>query len=123
MTGVLAQRLVRALCPQCRVPYEATPEDVAALHLGPEELKTPLMKAGGCDACQGLGFKGRTGMFELFVMTDSLRPLILERASVNDMRAKAQAEGMRSLREDGIAKVLAGVTTVEEMIRETQDYE
>jgi type II secretory ATPase GspE/PulE/Tfp pilus assembly ATPase PilB-like protein len=122
VTGVLAQRLVRSLCPQCRTPYEATPEDLAALRLTASELTQPLMKPGGCEACQGIGFKGRNGVFELLVMSEALAPLILERASVTELRAKARAEGMRTLREDGIAKARAGVTTVEEMIRETQDY-
>ncbi|MBI3330475.1 MAG: Flp pilus assembly complex ATPase component TadA [Candidatus Omnitrophica bacterium] len=120
--GVLAQRLLRSLCPQCRAPYEATPEDLAALHLAAEEVEHHLMRATGCEACQGIGYKGRSGLYELLVMSDALRPLIIERASVGAVREKARAEGMRTLREDGIAKVLAGVTTVEEMIRETQDY-
>ena len=81
------------------------------------------MRPVGCEACQGIGYKGRSGLYELLVMSEGLRPLIIERASVGDLRAAAKAEGLRSLREDGIAKVLAGVTTVEEMIRETQDYE
>ncbi|MBI3996128.1 MAG: Flp pilus assembly complex ATPase component TadA [Candidatus Omnitrophica bacterium] len=123
VTGIIAQRLVRALCPQCRVPYQATPEDLAALHVPAGDMPQSLMKAVGCEACQGIGFKGRTGIYELLVMTDTLRSLIIERASVSDLRARARAEGMRTLREDGIKKVLAGVTTVEEMIRETQDYE
>ena len=122
VTGVLAQRLVRTLCPQCRTPYHATPQDLAALRLSAAQLKQPLMKPKGCEACQDLGFKGRSGVFELLVMSEGLSPLILEQASVTELRAKARAEGMRTLREDGIAKVLAGVTTVEEMIRETQDY-
>jgi type II secretory ATPase GspE/PulE/Tfp pilus assembly ATPase PilB-like protein len=122
VTGVLAQRLLRSLCPQCRAPYEATAEELAALRLTAGELTQPLMKPVGCEACQGLGFKGRSGVFELLTMSEGLAPLILERASVADLRAKARAEGMRTLREHGIAKVLAGVTTVEEMIRETQDY-
>jgi type II secretory ATPase GspE/PulE/Tfp pilus assembly ATPase PilB-like protein len=121
--GVLAQRLVRSLCPQCCAPYEATPDDLAALHVTAADLKQPLMRAVGCEACQGIGFKGRTGIFEFLVMTEALRPLIIERASVSEVRARACAEGMSSLREDGIAKVLAGVTAVGEMIRETQDYE
>ncbi|MBI3020604.1 MAG: type II/IV secretion system protein, partial [Candidatus Omnitrophica bacterium] len=123
LTGVLAQRLVRSLCPECRQPYEATPGDLAALQVTAADLTAPLMRAVGCEACQGIGFRGRSGMFELLVMTETLSPLILERASINDLRAKARADGMRSLREDGIAKVLAGVTTVEEMMRATQDYE
>ncbi len=123
VTGVLAQRLVRALCPPCRAPYEATPQELDALHLAAQELTSPLMKAVGCEACQGIGFRGRTGLYELMVMSEALRPLILERGDVSALRATARAEGMRTLREDGIAKVLAGVTTVEEMMRETQDYE
>ena len=121
VVGILAQRLVRALCPACRAPAEATPEALAALRLTAADLTQPLMKAVGCDACQGLGFKGRTGIFELLVITDALRPLIIERASVTELRKRALAEGMRSLREDGIARVLAGVTTAEELVRETQD--
>ena len=123
VTGVLAQRLMRTLCPACRSPYEATSEDLAALHLEAGALAQPLMKAVGCEACQGLGFKGRSGIYELLEITEALRPLVIGRASVNDLRARAREEGLRSLREDGIAKVLAGVTTVDEMIRETQDYE
>ncbi len=120
--GVLAQRLLRALCPQCRAPYEATPEDLAALHLTADQVEHHLMRATGCEACQGIGFKGRVGLYELLMMSEALRPLIIERASAGAVREQAQAEGMRTLREDGIAKVLAGVTTAEEMIRETQDY-
>ena len=123
LTAVLAQRLVRSLCPQCRVPYEASDEELAALRLERGALTQPLMKPGGCDACQGIGFKGRSGIFELLVMNESLRPLVIEHASASELRATANTHGMRSLREDGIAKVLAGTTTVEEMIRETQDYE
>ena len=123
VVGILAQRLVRGLCPQCRAPYEAAPDELAALHVTAANLTQPLMKPVGCDACQGIGFKGRSGIFELLVMTDAVRPLVIERASVSALRDKARAEGMRSLREDGIAKVLAGVTTVEELLRETQDYE
>jgi len=123
VTGILAQRLVRQLCPACRAPYEPTAEELAALRLDAGQLTQPLMKPVGCEACNGIGFKGRSGLFELLVITDTLRPLILERASVDALRTQARAEGMRSLREDGIAKVVAGVTTAAEMIRETQDYE
>ena len=123
VTGVLAQRLVRALCPRCRAPYEAGTEELAAFRLTADDLEQPLMKPAGCEACLGIGYRGRIGLFELLAMTEALRPLVLGRASASEIRAKAQEEGMRSLREDGIAKVLAGVTTVEEMIRETQDYE
>ncbi len=121
VTGVLAQRLVRALCPACRQPADPTAQELAALRLRPEELSQPLMKPVGCDACQGIGFRGRTGVYELLVMSEGLRPLVIERASLGTLREQARADGMRTLREDGIAKVLAGVTTVEELMRETQD--
>ncbi|MDP3722098.1 MAG: GspE/PulE family protein [Candidatus Omnitrophota bacterium] len=122
VTGVLAQRLLRKLCPACRAPYEASPQDLAALHLCAGALQQPLMKAVGCEACQGIGFKGRVGVFELLAMTEPLRPLVIARSSIEELRRQARADGMRSLREDGIAKAVSGVTTVEEMIRETQDY-
>jgi len=122
VTGVLAQRLLRKLCPACRAPYEASPQDLAALHLSAGALQQPLMKAVGCEACQGIGFKGRVGVFELLAMTEPLRPLVIARSSIEELRRQARADGMRSLREDGIAKAVSGVTTVEEMIRETQDY-
>ena len=120
--GVVAQRLARSLCPACRAPYEVSEAELASLQIDRGRLTGPLMRAVGCDACQGIGFKGRSGLYELLVMTDTLRPLILERASVTDLRAAARTEGMRSLRDDGVAKVLAGITTVEEVLRETQDY-
>ena len=123
VTGILAQRLLRRLCPNCRVPVEPSPEALAALRLSAGQLSQPLMGAAGCEACNGIGYQGRSGLFELLTFTDGVRPLVLERKSVNELRTQARAEGMRTLREDGIAKVLAGVTTVEEMVRETQDYE
>ena len=123
VTGVLAQRLVRQLCGQCRSPYQASPEELAVLRVAPGTPVPPLMRAVGCDACQGIGFKGRGGIFELLVLAEKLHPLIISRASVSELAAQARAAGMRTLREDGIAKVLAGVTTVEELMRETQDYE
>ena len=123
VAAVLAQRLIRALCPKCRTPYEASPEDLQALRITGEELEHHLMRPTGCEGCQGLGYWGRIGLYELFPMSESIRPMIIERVGVTEIREKAQAEGMRTLREDGIAKVLAGVTSVEEMIRETQDYE
>ena len=123
VSGVLAQRLVRQLCRDCRAPQEASAEQLRHLGLSARQLTQPLMKAVGCDACQGIGFRGRIGLFELLVLTDELRLLVLERASVSDVRAKAQTAGMRTLREDGVAKVIAGITTVEEVLRETQDYD
>ena len=120
---MLAQRLLRTVCRACRAPYDPPPEELAALRLPPGSPAPQLMKAVGCDECQGIGYKGRAGLFELLVLSDKIRPMIIARADVAEIRAQARAEGMRTLREDGIAKVLAGETTVEEMLRETQDDE
>jgi type II secretory ATPase GspE/PulE/Tfp pilus assembly ATPase PilB-like protein len=122
VSGILAQRLVRSLCPQCRAPYDPTPAELQALRVGAESLTQPLMRPVGCESCNGIGFRGRVGLFELLLISESIRPLIIERASVSEIRSKAREEGMRTLREDGVEKVLAGLTSVEEMIRETQDY-
>ena len=82
-----------------------------------------LMRASGCQACQGLGYQGRVGLYELLVMSESVKPLILKRAAVSEVREAARAAGMRNLREDGLGKVLSGETTLEEILRETQDYD
>jgi type II secretory ATPase GspE/PulE/Tfp pilus assembly ATPase PilB-like protein len=123
VTGVVAQRLVRALCSDCKAPVQPSPEELAVLRMSAEQVTAPLMRAVGCEACQGIGYKGRSGLYELLLMTEAIRPLVIERGSISELRIKAKAEGMRTLRQDGIAKVLAGVTTVEEMVRETQDYD
>ena len=121
--GVLGQRLVRMLCPACKKAAPASAEEREALHLARDQLKKPLMRAVGCKACQGLGFKGRGGFFELLLMNEAIRPLILTRASVTELRSVARQSGMRTLREDGLRRILAGETTAEEALRETQDYD
>jgi len=144
VNGVLAQRLVRRLCAKCGKSAPPTAEELAAIRrAAPAVVKTPppqgsrsstivkhaialpesLMRSVGCEACQGLGFHGRMGIFELFVMNETIRPLVLERKTLSALRNAAKQSGMRTLREDGISKVLAGQTTVEEIIRETQDYD
>ncbi len=122
LTGVLAQRLVRVVCPACRRPRPATVEEQAALGPAGGQTAQALMEPVGCAECSGLGYRGRTGLFELLVMDERLHPLILNRAPAADLRAQAQAAGMQTLREDGVQKVLAGVTTLAEVLRETQDY-
>jgi len=110
-----------------------SPEELATLHLNPKQLNpalsgkggvnTSLMRPVGCDACEGLGFQGRVGIFELFVMNEAIRPLVLERKTVSEVREVARTAGMQTLRENGLAKALEGETTVEEILRETQDYD
>jgi len=120
--GVLAQRLIRRLCLQCRQPYAPTAEELAEMRLDASSAPAQLMRAVGCSACNGLGYQGRMGLYELMVVDEAVRTLVLERKSLSQIRAAASAQGMRTLREDGMTKVCAGETTLEEVMRETQDY-
>lgn len=115
--AILAQRLVRKLCPQCKQPHELTPDEMLALRLDPNQMEeATIMRAVGCEACRGLGYKGRMGLFEIFRIDDEVRMMINEHASTLALRKRARELGMRTLREDGVRKVLAGITTAEEVI-------
>lgn len=118
--GVLAQRLVRRICENCRESYRPNPENVALVSGRPVSTMS-LQRGAGCAACRGTGFRGRLGLFELLLMTDAMRDAVTRRASRGELRALAVAEGMRSLRNDGWAKIEAGLTTVEEVLRATHD--
>ncbi|HET6947390.1 MAG TPA: type II/IV secretion system protein, partial [bacterium] len=116
--GVLAQRLGRTICSHCKESYIPPVEALHRLGLTPETGEEIVFYRGkGCDRCKGSGYKGRVGIFELMVMSDGIRDLILKGASANDIRDLAIAEGMKTLREDGILKVLEGITTVDELLR------
>ncbi|MEA3208123.1 MAG: type pilus assembly protein PilB [Chthoniobacter sp.] len=118
--AILAQRLVRKLCSICRQPHEMTEAELSALGLDPEQLsEATVMKHVGCDACKHRGFKGRMGIFEIFLIDDEVRHMVNEKASTVELRKRAREMGMRTLREDGIRKVLAGMTTAEEVISST----
>jgi general secretion pathway protein E len=120
LEGALAQRLVRRICPACRVPDHPPAADLDAL--GVEgAAASPLFRVKGCDQCRSTGYRGRTGIYELFVITEDVRSLILRRAPTRDIRRQAMDEGMLTLRMDGWAKACAGVTTVEEVLRVTQE--
>ncbi len=112
--GVLAQRLVRRVCPSCRITDNATPEERVFLG-GPEVLQ--VIRNTGCDKCRTTGFLGRLGVFELLVISDRLRELIVQRAPASLLRAQALKEGMRTLRADGIGKIREGLTTMAEVLR------
>jgi general secretion pathway protein E len=120
LEGVLAQRLVRRVCPVCRVEYEPAPETVSLVAGRPIDRVT-LIRGAGCTHCRGTGFRGRLGLFELFVITDDLRDAIASRAPRAQLRALAVAAGLVPLRSDGWQKVEAGLTTVEEVVRVIQD--
>jgi len=118
--GVLAQRLVRRICDECRVAYHPSAESVAFLAEKPVG-RIKLQRGAGCAACRGTGFKGRVGVFELMVMSDALKDAIVRRSPRSELRALAQSQGLRPLRIDGWSKVQAGLTTVEEVLRVVQD--
>ena len=118
LIGVLAQRLIRVICPHCKESYTPPADALRRLGLNPEEHGgLSLYRGRGCDFCRMTGYRGRLGCFELMVMTDRLRGLVLSGASADQLRTAAQEGGMRLLREDGVQKVLEGVTTVEELLR------
>lgn len=118
LNGVLAQRLVRVICPHCKEAYTPPSDSLRRLGLDPAQHGSlQLYRGRGCDFCRGTGYRGRTGTFELMVMNDRLRALMLTGASADQLRAAAQQDGMRLLRQDGVQKALEGVTTVEELLR------
>jgi len=118
--GIVAQRLVRRVCPRCKEPFEPTEDQLMELNLLPEDLHGRVFYRGrGCDFCNGSGYKGRTGLFEIMVMDDELRELIMQNASTQIIRAEALKRGMRTLRQAGLVALFDGETTIEEVIRET----
>ncbi|MBV8653802.1 MAG: type II secretion system ATPase GspE [Alphaproteobacteria bacterium] len=123
LNGALAQRLVRRLCAQCREPYEALPELVAELRLPVTDRSRPvtLHRARGCAACRDTGYKGRIAVTELLVMSDGIRRLVLRNAEAGEIHRLAVQEGMRTMYDDGLRQALAGITSIEEVLRVTRD--
>ncbi|PNU19839.1 type II secretion system protein GspE [Geothermobacter hydrogeniphilus] len=122
ISGILAQRLVRRLCPHCRQAYTPTPEVLAEIGSGislPPKVK--FYQGRGCDECLQIGYRGRTGIYELLVMDDRIRDLLMQGKDATSIRHAAQQAGMLSLRHSGLNKVLAGETSLEEVLRVTQD--
>jgi type IV pilus assembly protein PilB len=120
LEGVLAQRLVRRICPDCRTEYEPSKELLMELNLTPEQVQGKKFYYGrGCERCNNTGFKGRTGIFELLVMNDTIRDLVAINASTDAIRQAARKAGMKTLREAGLQALFSGITTIEEVVRET----
>lgn len=118
--ALMAQRLVRKICKRCAQPFSPTEAEMRSLGLDDESAKSAkFMKGKGCSDCHNTGCRGRMGIFEIFVIQDEVRRLIYEKVSASVLRIKAREIGMRTLREDGIRKVLAGMTTPDEVIRAT----
>jgi len=122
--AIMAQRLVRKVCQKCKEPYTPTPYEMQLLKLDPRELeKTTIYRGRGCPECGKTGYRGRTGIYEIFELNDEVRQLIYEHVSSNVLRARGREMGMRTLREDGVRKIMAGITTAEEVISITQGDE
>jgi general secretion pathway protein E len=120
LSGVLAQRLVRRICQNCRVTAAADPGDLLAIGVSNGQ-DAELFRGEGCDACRKTGYKGRVGIYELFIITEEVRSLILRKASTGEIRRLAVEHGMVTLREDAWAKARAGLTTIDEILRVTQE--
>src|SRR5215475_7295595 len=123
LLGVMAQRLVRRVCPDCRQAYSPEENEIREIGLTPTVVgNQPFYRPGaGCQTCNQKGYRGRTGIHEMLLLTDTLRALVMQRADAATIRRAAVEHGMPTLRDDGAEKVLAGVTTVEEIVRVTQE--
>lgn len=122
LVGVLAQRLVRTVCPHCRISYQPDEKLLAELFAGTEiPNQATFYRGRGCSHCMDVGYLGRTGLYELLEVTDPIRQLVTSNADAATIRQQALKMGMRPLRQAGLAKVLAGETTVEEILRVTQE--
>jgi general secretion pathway protein E len=141
LVGLLAQRLVRRLCPDCRVPYRPMEDELRKLNIDPGSffdgsIRVPPMRTkytppakgmlyqardGGCPRCSKSGYMGRMGIYELLLMDNDIRQLALKNTDSNSIKQQAIAKGMRTLRDDGAAKVLLGITTIEEVMMVTAE--
>jgi general secretion pathway protein E len=122
LVAIVAQRLVRVLCSACRQPYHPSADELAKLGVSPDRAADATwFRAGGCQECLSTGYRGRTGIYEILVLDDELRALVLAKTDANSIKTRAMEHGMRTLREDGAQKVVAGVTTTEEVLRVTTE--
>jgi type IV pilus assembly protein PilB len=118
--AILAQRLVRRVCTKCREEHMPSKEMLDDLELTAADLKGKrFFRGSGCENCNNTGYKGRVGLFELMIMNNELRDLIMRNASTDDLRDAAERGGMVTLRKAGMRAALEGITTAEEVIRET----
>jgi general secretion pathway protein E len=122
VTSILAQRLVRCICPHCRQQYQPLKEEQD--EIGIEAGQIPeggIWRGTGCEQCLDTGYMGRTGIYELLLVTDAVKAAVLQNPDSGSIKKVALEGGMRTLRQDGAAKVLTGVTTIEEVLRVTQE--
>jgi len=121
LLGVIAQRLVRTICPHCRHQYPPTPAELQALGLEAVPAGVQFSRGAGCARCSQRGYKGRTGVHEILLVDERIRALISERAPAGTFRAYLRERGFQDMRYDGLRKIAAGITTVEEVLRATRD--
>ncbi len=118
--GIVAQRLVRRICPSCKTTFEPDEAQLKQLNLTEEEMRGKKFYYGrGCSKCNSTGYKGRTGVFEVMVFNEEIRDLVMNRASTNVLRVAAQKAGMRQLRDNGLTAIFDGITTIDEIAKET----
>jgi len=119
---ILAQRLIRKVCMECREAVKVHPQLLIDVGVPPDEVKSfPVYKGKGCSLCNNTGYKGRVGLYEVMPMKEELKELVLSRASTSEIKKEAIRLGMKTLRQSGIAKIKEGVTTIEEVLRSTID--
>jgi type II secretory ATPase GspE/PulE/Tfp pilus assembly ATPase PilB-like protein len=120
---VLAQRLVRKICVKCKKEYKPSEHEVSEFGISKEKMEDMKFYNGvGCSECNGSGYKGRTGLYELLIVDDRIRDLVIKRDSITSIRNAACQAGMKTLRENGLKKVMDGITSIEEVLRETKEY-
>jgi type IV pilus assembly protein PilB len=124
VVAVLAQRLVRVVCPKCKQPHQPLDSQIQEAGITPEQLKdATFMKGRGCTNCQKSGYKGRLGIFELMVMNSKIRELAFQGAPTTKIRQAAVSQGMSVMFHDGVQKVLRGITTFDEVFRVAKKVE
>ena len=122
LLGVISQRLVRVLCPHCKEPHEPTDFEIRNLGLTPEQLENHnIHKTKGCNKCNNKGYLGRTLIQELLVVTEEVRTLVMQRKDSGSIKKMAVEQGMKTFRDHGIDKVLNGITSIEELLSNTQE--
>ncbi|MFH0793008.1 MAG: ATPase, T2SS/T4P/T4SS family [bacterium] len=120
LEAIVGQRLVRTICPRCKTSYSPPPEEMEEFNLRPEDVEgVTFFRGEGCEECGHTGYKGRMGLFELIILDDDIRALILERPTTDEIHEMAVRKGMKTMRQDGWLKILLGLTTFEEVARQT----
>jgi general secretion pathway protein E len=122
LVAAMAQRLVRRLCPSCKEAYMPTPQELKELNITPEKLKgRTIYRPKGCPACAKTGYKGRMAIYEIMPVDDTIRSMILKNTDAGTIKKAAASSGLATLREDGTKKILSGFTSIEEVLRATQE--